>query len=51
MYVYIVEYLGFRVAFKTVDGAEKYIEMMCADSDRSVRPTITPCLLVGDDDA
>lgn len=51
MYVYVVDYLGFRIAFKSVAEAEKYIEMMCSDSDRSVKPTITPCLLVGENDA
>lgn len=51
MYVYVVDYIGFRIAFKACDEAEKYIELMCADSDRTVKPTITPCLLVGDDDA
>lgn len=49
MYVYIVEYLGFRVAFKTVDEAEKYIEMM-RFGDRTITPTINPCLLAGESD-
>lgn len=49
MYVYVVEYLGARVAFKTVSEAEKYVELMYGTyEDRAVRPTIEPCLFVED---
>lgn len=50
MYIYIVEYLGAMVAFRTVTEAEKYIEIMYGDGDseRIVKPTISPCLMAGD---
>lgn len=48
MYVYVVEYLGSRVAFKTCDDAERYVELMWGDKDNGVRPEIYPCLMMGD---
>lgn len=49
MYVYIVEYLDTRVAFKTVDAAERYIELMYGENEnRVVQPTIYPCLMAGE---
>lgn len=46
MYIFIVEYLGARVAFNTCEEAEKYVEMMYGD--RSANVVIQPCLMVGD---
>lgn len=48
MYIFIVEYLGARVAFKTCADAEKYVEIMYGD--RTANAVIQPCLMVGDGD-
>lgn len=45
MYVYVVEYLGSRIAFKTCGEAEKYIELMWGEKETG--PKVMPCLYVG----
>lgn len=45
MYVYIVEFLGVRLAFKTEQAAEEYIVMTFGDDTSA---SVHPCVMVGE---
>lgn len=45
MYIFVVEYLGVRVAFKSEQEAKTYVEVTFSDDNTVV---IKPCILVGE---
>lgn len=45
MYVYVVEYLDVRIAFKTEQEAENYVAVTFGEDSCA---SINPCILVGE---
>lgn len=45
MYIFVVEFLGVRLAFKSEQEAENYVSVTFGDDTSA---TIKPCILVGE---